>query len=150
MTATAAAHRLEDLNRAECLALLATHEVGRLAVVVGGRPLVLPVTYVLDGEHVVFRTAAGSKLAGAVRGPVAFEVDELDARTRQGWSVLVQGRAEEVTAYDSPAARERVTALPLQPWADGDRPHWLRIVPSAVTGRRLGAVPPGSTGQNPR
>ena len=32
---------------------------------------------------------------------------------------------------------ERVQALPVEPWADGDKPHWMRLVPSRVSGRRI-------------
>jgi hypothetical protein len=31
----------------------------------------------------------------------------------------------------------RVEALPLEPWAKGDKPHWVRIRPETMTGRRV-------------
>lgn len=132
--------RLEELGRDECLALLARHHLGRLAVVVGGRPLVFPVNYCLDGERVVFRTDAGTKLHGALGGPVAFEIDGTDGLYHGGWSVLVVGEAEEVA---DGAERDRLTRLPLGLWAGGDRSHWVRIRPAAVTGRRLRTPRPG-------
>jgi nitroimidazol reductase NimA-like FMN-containing flavoprotein (pyridoxamine 5'-phosphate oxidase superfamily) len=57
---------LQVIERAECLRLLATEEVGRLGVVVAGRPEIFPVNYVVDGDEVMFRTDAGTKLAGAM------------------------------------------------------------------------------------
>jgi hypothetical protein len=35
-------------------------------VVVAGRPEIFPVNYVVDGDEVMFRTDAGTKLAGAM------------------------------------------------------------------------------------
>lgn len=135
MTARVFAHgRLEELRRDECLALLSRNHLGRLAVVVGGRPLVFPVNYCLDGDRVVFRTDTGTKLHGALGGPVAFEIDGVDTLYHGGWSVLVVGDAEEIV---EPAERERLSQLPLGLWAGGEKPHWIRIRPAAVTGRRL-------------
>ena len=52
------AQRLETLDRDECIELLAHHRfVGRLAVVVDGRPLIFPVNYIVDHDSVVFCTA---------------------------------------------------------------------------------------------
>jgi hypothetical protein len=129
---------LEIIERDECLRLMMTEEVGRVAFVHGGVAEVLPVNYVLDGDAVVFATAPGAKLTSAERGPVTFEVDRVDRATRSGWSVVVHGRADEVTDYDDPAVVDRLRALPLHPWAGGERAHLLRIAPRTITGRRVG------------
>src|SRR5438067_7790108 len=113
---------LERLSREESVALMATEEVGRLVVVDGARPLVFPVNYALDGEAPVFRTASGTKLWAATRSPVAFEVDHVDAQMKAGWSVVVHGIAEQVTAFDSADLQARVAGLPVLPWAPGDKP----------------------------
>jgi nitroimidazol reductase NimA-like FMN-containing flavoprotein (pyridoxamine 5'-phosphate oxidase superfamily) len=125
---------LELLTRDECLRLLATSPIGRLAVAVGEQPLVFPVNHVLDGDQVVFRTAEGTKLHGALRGRVAFEVDCADTVYHGGWSVLVVGRAEDVV---DPTERSRLDALPLRPWGPGPKDRWVRIHAEAITGRRL-------------
>lgn len=128
---------LRPLPREECLRLLATQEFGRLAVVEDGQPLVFPVNFAVDGDIVVFRADAGTKLAAASLGLVAFEVDDVDVTTRSGWSVLVLGVGQEITgALDHWS--ERLRALSLYPWAPGDKSHWMRIKPSRITGRRLG------------
>ncbi|MBN2623445.1 MAG: pyridoxamine 5'-phosphate oxidase family protein [Acidimicrobiales bacterium] len=127
---------LEVIDPDECRRLLGGDVVGRLAIVDGGTPVVFPVNYVLDGDAVVFRTAPGTKLAVGPRGAVAFEIDDIDRTTRTGWSVLVTGRLEEVTEFDG-ATLERVKQLPVEPWSGGDTPHWMRLVPSRVTGRRI-------------
>jgi len=125
---------LEVLDRAECLRLLAGTHLGRLAVVVDERPLVFPVNYALDGDAVVFRTAEGTKLHGARGHEVAFEIDRFDAAYHTGWSVLVVGVGEEL---DAPADIERCSRLPLRPWGEAPKAHWMRIRPRAITGRRI-------------
>jgi len=128
---------LRNLSRDECLRLLAGDEIGRLAVVSGGTALILPVNYALDGEAVVLRTDPGTKLTEGPRARASFEIDEFDRATRTGWSVVVTGRLTEVTMYDPPVFA-RTRALPVDPWADGAKDHWLRLVPDRITGRRLG------------
>ena len=139
METTDARTGLVRLDREQCLALLAADEVGRLAFVVGGVPTIVPVNYRLDGDTVVVRTGPGAKLHDGPRRPVAFEIDSFDRVRRQGWSVVVAGRLEEVTPYDADVFA-RVHRLGVDPWADGDRSHWLRLVPSRITGRRVGPL----------
>lgn len=121
----------------ECLRLLATQEVGRLAVVLAGQPRLFPVNYALDGDAVVFRTAPGSKLEAISRSLVAFEADRFSPSSETGWSVVVEGIAQEVTSADAPGLRERMAALRVRPWASGDRHHYVRIIPFSITGSRL-------------
>ena len=126
--------RLEVLEREECDRLLADHYIGRIAIVVGGQPLVFPVNYVMHDGAIVFRTARGTKLFGAVGHPVAFEIDAADAMYHEGWSVMAVGVAEDVRdAVDL----IRLAELPLQPWSDAPKDHYVRIRPRAVTGRRI-------------
>ena len=130
---------LEVLPFDSCLRLLAAVSVGRVGFVANGEVVVLPVNFVMDGQAVVFRTASGSKLAGSEdRNAVAFEADNYDDITQSGWSVLVSGRAEVV---EDDTEIGRLSRLGLQSWAsDLDRPFWIRISPTSVTGRRT----PGS------
>ncbi len=132
---------LEVLGERECLDLLASGEVGRVGVVVDGQPLIFPVNYVLDGQFVVVHTDVGPMLTGASQALVAFEVDGFDAVARSGWSVLVQGMANDVTdALDY--ASEHLQTVELSPWAPGPKPRLLRISATKVTGRRFqGATP---------
>ena len=90
---------LEELGRDDCLQFLARAPLGRLGVVVGGRPLVFPVNFTLDGDAVILRTDEGTKLHAARNGPVAFECDGIDRLYHTGWSVLVRGVAKEVTGF---------------------------------------------------
>ncbi len=126
---------LEVLPFHSCLSLLAAVSVGRVGFVADGEVFVLPVNFVMDGQAVVFRTASGSKLASAEdKSVVAFEADNYDDITESGWSVLVRGRAEVVEDDDE---TDRLSRLGLHPWAgEQDRPFWVRIRPTSVTGRR--------------
>jgi nitroimidazol reductase NimA-like FMN-containing flavoprotein (pyridoxamine 5'-phosphate oxidase superfamily) len=133
------AEGLDVIPYHQCLELLDTEEVGRLSVVLDGRPEVFPVNYVLAGDRILFRTEEGTKLDGATRAPVAFEVDHFERETRSGWSVVVHGRAALHTVFDS-HAEQRATRL----WVDADKPHLVLITPDTVdgiTGRRIPCHP---------
>ena len=128
---------LEILPREECLRLLRTQYLGRVAVRIGEAPSILPVIFALLDDDVVFRTDPGTKMSAAVmRTLVAFEVDDADPTTRAGWSVLVVGPVEEVTDATTLAQVDR---LGLEPWVDGARDRVLRIRSRTVTGRRVPA-----------
>lgn len=131
---------IDALDREECVRLLGSQTVGRVVVVDHGAPYVVPVNYAMDGDAVVFRTAVGTKLDAASRSSVAFEVDELDVEARTGWSVVVRGVAQEVTSFDRPDLVSRMAALPLHPWVPGDKPHFIRLAPHTITGRRVQQV----------
>ncbi len=126
---------LEILGTEACWDLLKSTPVGRLAVVTDTGPEIYPVNYATDARTIVFRTEAGSKLAALDGNPsVCFEIDDLDVDSRSGWSVLVQGRA---TTVHTPEAMSALHALPLEVWAIGDKPNFVRITPTVVTGRRI-------------
>lgn len=129
---------LEVLTREECFELLGTTAVGRLGFLVGGKPEILPVNYVVEGPAVVFRTSADSVLNQAALQVVAFEVDRIDEATHTGWSVLVQGVAQDVSSAVD-VTSERMRRLSLITWAPGARHRWFRIRVDTITGRRLTA-----------
>jgi nitroimidazol reductase NimA-like FMN-containing flavoprotein (pyridoxamine 5'-phosphate oxidase superfamily) len=127
---------IERLDRDECLRRLEADEIGRLAFNVGGSPVVVPVNYRMDGDSVVFRTDAGMKLDMGRRAPVSFEIDSFDREHRSGWSVVVTGWCDEVTPYEAETYK-RLHELPIDPWARGDKEHWMQIRASQITGRRV-------------
>ncbi|MHB8680823.1 MAG: universal stress protein [Acidimicrobiales bacterium] len=131
-----AAAPLVDIPEEECLSLLAGHHVGRLVVVHDGMPQAFPVNYIVDGRTVAARTGPGTKLDWATLGHVAFEVDDIDERTHQGWSVLVQGIGRDVTDGVD-AWSERVKSRSLAPWVEGEKDHWIAVASPVITGRRL-------------
>jgi len=127
---------LDEIDRAQCLELLGTTSLGRVAFLVEGRPVILPVNYAVDGETIVFRTAEETVLNQVALQAVAFEVDRIDETSRTGWSVLAQGVAQDVSqAIDTKS--ERLRALALVSWAPGQRHRWFGIKADVLTGRRL-------------
>lgn len=123
---------IDVLDETQCLELLASQTVGRLAYIARpGVPDIVPVNYLWQRGVILVSSAPGPKLQAAERGDtVAFEVDALDPSARTGWSVVVLGRA----SLRLPAQAH--TGQP-EPWAEGPRRHVLQIVPSRVSGRRL-------------
>lgn len=124
----------------ECWALLRRSVVGRLAVVMDGRPEIFPVNHVVDHGAVVIRTGPGTKLAGAAdRAPVAFEVDGYDAPAGKAWSVVLHGRVEMLQTMQEMVD---TVSLPLFPWHAEPKPCFVRVVPDDVSGRRFDVVAP--------
>ena len=126
---------LTELGREECLRLLAGGHVGRVVFTEAALPAAHPVAYLLDGDEVLFRTANGGKLAAAtLHHIVAFQVDEIDATGRTGWSVLGVGQAYEVTDFRRLA--DLATRMPT-PWAANHDAHTVAIPLQRLTGRVL-------------
>ena len=130
---------LEILHLGDCFLLLKSVPVGRIGFGAHGEVVMLPVNFTVDGQDVVFRTGAGSKLSAIEVGQyVGFEADSYDTAAGTGWSVVVNGLAEVV---DDAEEAERLDALGLLPWGgDASGRVWVRIRPSAITGRRIAAA----------
>jgi nitroimidazol reductase NimA-like FMN-containing flavoprotein (pyridoxamine 5'-phosphate oxidase superfamily) len=126
----------EELDQAECLALLATVSVGRIGINSRSLPTILPVNFVLNGNDILFRTVPGTKLHAALTGAVvAFEADQLGSATTENWSVLVRGIAEEVT---DPGQRAELEPLVPDSWAfEGGADYLVRVPAIIVSGRRI-------------
>jgi nitroimidazol reductase NimA-like FMN-containing flavoprotein (pyridoxamine 5'-phosphate oxidase superfamily) len=129
------------LTEDDCLALLRSRELGRIAFEFEGKVEIFPVNYGMGGIAIVFRTSPGTKLDAVPKTVVAFEVDSWDAESGIGWSVVAKGRAEEITTNPGRVA-EHLRWVPVHPAAPGDRWHWLGIMPSEITGRRFHVPPP--------
>jgi nitroimidazol reductase NimA-like FMN-containing flavoprotein (pyridoxamine 5'-phosphate oxidase superfamily) len=132
---------IEELDEDQCLMLISAGGIGRIAYSSRFGPAVLPVNYALQDGAVVFRTAANGPLDEDLRTgiadaeyKVAFEIDEIDLAAQSGWSVLIQGPAHHVTR----AEEEAVRRAGVESWAPGDRELFVRIIPSRITGRRVG------------
>jgi uncharacterized protein len=126
---------LEELDVEECLRLIATQHIGRVAFIVDGEPMVLPVNFSLIDETIVFRTSLGSTFDVLVRGAtVAFEVDHADPAYHSGWSVIGHGTAESL---DGEVPERALARLALRPWGRAVAPGWIGIRLYEVTGRRI-------------
>lgn len=132
---------LEELTEAESLHLIEQAEIGRIGFSGRYGPIILPVNYKIVEGSVVFRTAVGSPLGEDLRTgiahaeyKVAFEIDMLDPVDRTGWSVLIQGAAHHLDDEQERAVVERAG---IEPWAGGERDQFVRIKPTAISGRRI-------------
>lgn len=127
---------MEVLDVEECMDLLATVPIGRVAMVDGGEIAVLPVNHVIDDGRVCFRTAPGAKLdAGIMQHVVTFEADDYDEEGETGWSVVIKGRADLVTDTDE---LERLRDSGIRPWANPSfRTNWVTLHANSITGRRI-------------
>ncbi|GAB88372.1 pyridoxamine 5'-phosphate oxidase family protein [Gordonia rhizosphera] len=124
---------VQELTSDESWKLLATVELGRIALSVGGQPDVFPVNYYAGDGKVLFRTGEGTKLSElAVNERVAFEADEhTDAG---GWSVVVKGSARVLVSTGEIAAADE---LPLRPWIPTIKYNYVEISVDEITGRRF-------------
>ncbi|MEX0581645.1 MAG: pyridoxamine 5'-phosphate oxidase family protein [Mycobacterium sp.] len=120
--------------------LLSGVALGRLVTTGGGQVEIFPINFVAQDRSVLFRTAEGTKLFGAVMNDsVLFEAD--DHTDAGGWSVIVRGTARVLsTAAD---IREADRAQ-LVPWIPTEKLRYVRITPNDVSGRhfRFGPEPP--------
>jgi hypothetical protein len=127
--------RLIELSPEDCLALLASNDVGRIGTIDACGPAVFPVSYrlrVIDALVVIaIRTRPGGVLDHP-GGAVCFEVDGVDSGHDGGWSVLVRGVLETIEPDAEPDPN---------PMLPNDRNAWRAIVPTAISGRRLVARP---------
>jgi len=133
--------KLEMLDEDECIRLIAPGGIGRLAFAGSFDLTVLPVNYVLRDSAILFRTAQAGSIDEDLRTGiqhaeyrVAFEIDDFDTRTHEGWSVLIQGPAHHL---DDPAEQADALAAGVEAWPGGDREHFIRITPARITGRRI-------------
>lgn len=124
---------IEILSESECWNLMSASSLGRLVTSVGGEPEIFPVNFVVQHRTVLFRTAEGTKLSSAVINKnVLFEADDHNAV--EGWSVVIRGLARTLRTDDEIDEAERAQLLP---WTATVEPHYVRIRPLRVTGRRF-------------
>lgn len=127
----------ESLAEEECLTLLKSVKYGRVAVVTSdGRPEIFPVNFALHGRTVVFVTGSATVRARAPLGHVAFEADNIDPETHEGWDVVVSGEGADITdSVDKMSLIARSDRI--EQWAPGVKDHWISIVNPNFHGRRL-------------
>lgn len=126
-----------ELGYDESHLLLRSEVVGRVAFhpPVGLR--IVPVNYTVLDDSIVWRTSPYTELGtyGADREAV-FEVDRLDHRAREGWSVVASGRIELIDDYDVVLVIRAIQEP--RPWAAGMRRLYMRLPIDTLTGRRIG------------
>ncbi|MFF0862033.1 pyridoxamine 5'-phosphate oxidase family protein [Nonomuraea sp. NPDC003560] len=137
---------LRELTADEALRRLAGVPLGRVVFTRHALPAIRPVNHVVADGQIVIRSSTGTILSAelaAHEAVVAYEADELDAKERTGWSVVVTGVARLVEDAEEKARFQEA----LQPWAAGQMDQVIRIRPEIVSGFELvlaAAVGPGS------
>nr|6ECI_A Chain A, Pyridoxamine 5'-phosphate oxidase-related, FMN-binding protein [Mycolicibacterium smegmatis MC2 155]6ECI_B Chain B, Pyridoxamine 5'-phosphate oxidase-related, FMN-binding protein [Mycolicibacterium smegmatis MC2 155]6ECI_C Chain C, Pyridoxamine 5'-phosphate oxidase-related, FMN-binding protein [Mycolicibacterium smegmatis MC2 155]6ECI_D Chain D, Pyridoxamine 5'-phosphate oxidase-related, FMN-binding protein [Mycolicibacterium smegmatis MC2 155]6ECI_E Chain E, Pyridoxamine 5'-phospha len=121
------------LSATECWDLLKSVALGRIVTTVDNTSHIFPINFVVQNRTVLFRTAEGTKLvSAAINNNVLFEADDHDVE--QGWSVIVRGVARTVRDEADLAEAQRAELLP---WTATAKTHWVRVLPTQITGRRF-------------
>lgn len=128
----------QALSRGECLDLLRTPGLGRIAYSQRALPAIVTVGYAVLDESVVLRLDAEAPELPSLRNAVvAFQTDKTDQETRTGWSVTCVGRARPVTDPDD----LRLLAATTRAAAGETSPAFLRLEPEIVDGRLFHELP---------
>jgi hypothetical protein len=112
------------LTDEQCRTLLRSRTLGRVAVVSGALPEIVPVEYVFDESSITFRTEHDARLRAASPGDVlAFEVDTYNPDSGDVASVHVLGRTSVFT----------------EPLVNGPQPRqeYVRLHCEILKGRRV-------------
>ena len=124
---------MSELSREECWRLLEQERIGRLGYRLVDEVHVVPVNYLVRDESLLIATGEGNKLLAAeLQTEAALEIDDLTG-AEEAWSVLVRGRLEHVDE----AAAEEMADVAASSWLPTLKYDVIRLVPTAVTGRRL-------------
>ncbi|MCZ2839315.1 pyridoxamine 5'-phosphate oxidase family protein [Modestobacter sp. VKM Ac-2985] len=135
---------VQALDEAECLRLLDTAPIGRIAFTEGALPAVQPVTFIRRDREIYVPTHRGSAVAAASRGAVvAFEVDQVDVRARTGWNVTVVGPSRLIT---DPVEIGRLDRLGIGPWGPSGAHCYVGVQVRLVRGRSIRPHPSTTTG----
>ena len=134
--------RLQVLTHEECLELLRSGGVGRIAFDVDEFPVIFPVNYRLveTSGRVWIALTDATRQCHRERTQQRGVPDRRDRpRRHQGWSVLARGTLHAVDP-DAADFRERFDP---HPWIEAERDAWLIVDPFVLTGRRLHGARPG-------
>lgn len=101
---------MEPITEAEALQFLKEAMVAHVGVVLNDEPYVTPMSFVVDGQSIFFRTKPGKRFEAIESNPnVCIEVSHFDEVTGDWMSVLVRGKA--VARLDESTASRTVTLL---------------------------------------
>jgi nitroimidazol reductase NimA-like FMN-containing flavoprotein (pyridoxamine 5'-phosphate oxidase superfamily) len=117
-----------------CRELLSATRVARVAFVEDGRPRLVVLNHVVDGDDVVVQTSATTTLARLLAGggsiPAVVETDSAWSSAQTGWSVVASGRLTRTTPAE-------VGHLP-QPWRPEAVGVLLRLEIDEIHGLAVG------------
>jgi hypothetical protein len=134
-----ARRRLVEPTHDEALGLLADIRLGRIVFTRNALHAIRPVNHIVKGGEIIIRTHGDSAVAGQTSATgiggvvVAYEADQIDPDTRQGWSVVVTGYARSVKDPDQIARNQAM----LEPWVEVGMDYAMRTRPDVISGFRL-------------
>lgn len=96
------AHDTTWMSPERCRHLLAATRVSRVAFIEDGRPKLVVLNHVVDGDDVLFQTSEDTTLArltndGAVI-PATVETDSASSAAHVGWSIVASGSLQRTSA----------------------------------------------------
>jgi nitroimidazol reductase NimA-like FMN-containing flavoprotein (pyridoxamine 5'-phosphate oxidase superfamily) len=87
---------MDEIAEGEALQFLTEAMVAHIGVITDGEPYVTPMSFVIDGRRVLFRTKPGKRFEAIEANPVVcIEVSQFDEVTGDWTSVVVKGKAQE-------------------------------------------------------
>jgi pyridoxamine 5'-phosphate oxidase-like protein len=129
--------QMKPMTRQQALDKLASAAFGRVVFTQHAMPALRQVNHVIHNGRIIIRSHPDSAITAHAdhgRGTVVlYEADDIDPRTRTGWTVTVTGLARLV---ENPAQAARYKTMVL-PWIGGNMSDVISIDPEIVTGFEL-------------
>lgn len=141
---------MEPIDQAEAMQFLTESMVAHIGVVADDEPYVTPMSFVVDGNRVLFRTKPGKRFEAIEANPVVcIEVSQFDSVTGDWTSVVVRGRArerndDETTALAISLLLEKYQAVVGTPLGHGGLqpmasfPHVIEVPIDEISGMNSG------------
>jgi len=129
--------QMKPMTRQQAMDKLAGAEYGRVVFTQHAMPAIRPVNHLVSDGRIIICSHDDSAITAHAdhdRGNVVvYEADQIDPRTRTGWSVTVTGLARQV---EDPALVARYQQA-LRPWVAGPMGVVIGIGTDIVTGFEL-------------
>lgn len=123
---------MKRLDDHECLTLLGSARLGRIALTNRALPIILPVGFATMDGDLVFRVGQGAiSKAADMEQVVCFEADWADHGLAAAWSVAAIG---QLFTLRDPTDLERARQLDLVTWAE-DCETFVALRPQLLSGR---------------
>jgi nitroimidazol reductase NimA-like FMN-containing flavoprotein (pyridoxamine 5'-phosphate oxidase superfamily) len=141
---------VEPLGEMEAREFLAKELVGHVGVISRGEPYVTPMSFVVDGDRVLFRTKPGRRMEALEANPkVCIEASHFDETTGEWVSVVVSGIAterkdDETTSLTIELLLDKYEGVLGSPLGHGDLqpmasfPHVVEVPIETITGMTSG------------
>lgn len=127
---------VDTLDDSACRKLLGTAPMGRVGFSDRALPRILPVHCTLRDDEVVLARRNGATLDIRPHEIVAFEVDDYDPVTREGWCVSLVGTCRVISDGEEIA---ELDALDFAPWDSDEGTVYIAISIGLLRGRAVTA-----------